>query len=66
MNFIFIIDSSAVGKTNLAKELYKHYNGVYLEQSMVPEFVVPDEVKDVGIYKEQLCWENVKLQLKNK
>ena len=64
MDFIFIIGPSAVGKTTLAKELYKHYHGVYLEQNMVPEFIVPDDVEDVGIYEEQLCWENVLLQLK--
>jgi len=64
MDFIFIIGPSAVGKTTLAKELYKHYNGVYLEQNMVPEFVVPNDVEDEGIYEEQLCWENVLLQLK--
>lgn len=64
MDFIFIIGPSAVGKTTLAKELYKHYNGVYLEQNMVPEFVVPNDVEDVGIYEEQMCWENVLLQLK--
>ena len=64
MDFIFIIGSSAVGKTTSAKELYKHYNGVYLEQNMVPEFVISDDVEDVGIYEEQLCWENVLLQLR--
>ena len=63
MDFIFIIGPSAVGKTTLAKELYKHYNGVYIEQNMVPEFVVPDDAEDVGVYEEQLCWENVLLQL---
>lgn len=64
MDYIFIIGPSAVGKTTLAKELYKHYNGVYLEQSMVPEFMIPENVSDIGIYEEQLCWENVLLQLK--
>ena len=64
MDFIFIIGPSAVGKTTLAKELYKHYNGVYLEQNMVSEFIIPNDVEDVGIYEEQLCWENVLLQLK--
>lgn len=63
MDFIFIIGPSAVGKTTLAKELYKHYNGVYVEQNMVPEFMIPENVADEGIYEEQLCWENVLLQL---
>lgn len=64
MDYIFIIGPSAVGKTTLAKELYQHYNGVYFEQSMVPEFVIPKDVEDIGIYEEQLCWDNVLLQLK--
>lgn len=64
MDYIFIIGPSAVGKTTLAKELYQHYKGVYVEQNMVPEFVVPDDACDIGIYEEQLCWDNVLLQLK--
>lgn len=64
MDFIFIIGPSAVGKTTLAKALYQHYNGVYLEQNMVPEFMLPEDVEDEGVYEEQLCWENVLLQLK--
>ena len=64
MDFIFIIGPSAVGKTTLAKELYKHYGGVYIEQNMVPEFVIPKNVEDVGIYEEQLCWENTLAQIK--
>ncbi len=64
MDFIFIIGPSAVGKTTLAKSLYQHYEGVYLEQSMVPEFVVPNDAEDIGIYEEQLCWDNVLLWLK--
>lgn len=64
MDFIFIIGPSAVGKTTLAKELFKHYNGVYFEQNMVPEFSIPEDCKDEGIFEEQICWENVLLQLK--
>jgi len=64
MDYIFIIGPSAVGKTTLAKGLFKHYNGVYIEQHMVPEFCIPDDVEDIGIYEEQMCWENVLLQLK--
>ena len=64
MDFIFIIGPSAVGKTTLAKELYKHYNGVYIEQNMVPEFFIPNDIEDVGIYEEQLCWENTLAQVK--
>ena len=64
MDFIFIIGPSAVGKTTLAKELFKHYNGVYFEQNMVPEFSIPEDCKDEGIFEEQICWENILLQLK--
>lgn len=62
MDFIFIIGPSAVGKTTLAKGLYQHYNGVYIEQNMVPEFIIPEDVADIGVFEEQLCWENVLLQ----
>ena len=63
MDYIFIIGPSAVGKTTLAKQLYQKYNGVYIEQNMVPEFVVPGDAEDIGIYEEQLCWDNVLRQL---
>lgn len=63
MDYIFIIGPSAVGKTTLAKELYKHYKGVYIEQNMVPEFYIPNSVEDIGIYEEEICWNNVLLQL---
>lgn len=63
MDFIFIIGPSAVGKTTLAKKLYQHYNGVYIEQNMVPEFIIPKDVKDIGLYEEQLCWENTLSQI---
>ena len=64
MDYIFVIGPSAVGKTTLAKALYLHYGGVYLEQHMVPEFCIPDGVEDPGLYEEQLCWDNVLLQLR--
>lgn len=64
MDFIFVIGPSAVGKTTLAKELYQYYKGVYVEQNMVPEFIIPEDVEDVGIYEEQLCWENTLAQIK--
>ena len=63
-DFIFIIGPSGVGKTTLAKELYEHYNGVYLEQNMVPEFKIPEDCEDEGLFEEQTCFENVILQLK--
>lgn len=64
MDYIFVIGPSAVGKTTLAKELYKHYGGVYIEQNTVPEFVIPEGVPDPGLYEEELCWENVLMQLR--
>ncbi|MBR4782132.1 MAG: hypothetical protein IK014_12365 [Lachnospiraceae bacterium] len=64
MDYIFIIGPSAVGKTTLAKGLYQHYNGVYIEQNMVPEFIIPEDVADIGVFEEQLCWENILLQLR--
>lgn len=63
MDFIFIVGPSAVGKTTLAKGLYQHYKGVYFEQNMIPEFFIPSDVNDVGIYEENTCWDNVLLQL---
>lgn len=39
---IFIDGFSGVGKTTLAKKLYKHYKGVYIEQYMIPDFVTKD------------------------
>ncbi|MBD5476757.1 MAG: hypothetical protein HDR17_12395 [Lachnospiraceae bacterium] len=63
MDFIFIIGPSGVGKTTLAKGLYEHYKGVYFEQNMVPKFCIPENVDDEGLYEEQLCWDNVLLQL---
>lgn len=56
LDFIFIIGAPAVGKTTLAKELYKKLGGVYIEQNAVPEFVIPPYVKDEGVYEEQVCW----------
>ena len=63
MDFIFIIGPSAVGKTTLAKKLYKYFNGVYFEQNMVPEFCIPENCKDEGIFEEKICWDNFLLQL---
>ena len=64
MDYIFIIGPSAVGKTTLARELFRHYQGVFLEQNMVPEFMIPDFTEDPGLFEEQLCWENLLLQLR--
>ena len=55
-DFIFIIGTSGIGKTTLGKGLFTHYNGAYVEQSMVPEFGIPEKV-DEGLFEEQVCWE---------
>ncbi|NMA50243.1 MAG: hypothetical protein GX951_00105 [Mollicutes bacterium] len=56
-DFIFIIGPSGVGKTTLAKELFKHYKGVYFEQNMIPEFHISNNV-DEGKYEEEVLWES--------
>ncbi len=56
-DFIFIIGPSGVGKTTLAKELYKYYNGVYFEQNMIPEFGIPDGAPE-GKFEEDVLWES--------
>ena len=64
MDYIFIIGPSGVGKTTLAKALYLHYKGVYIEQHMVPEFTIPDAAEDIGLFEEQLCWDNTLSQIR--
>ncbi len=63
MDYIFLIGPSAVGKTTLAKALFGHYQGVYIEQNMVPEFAIPADTADIGDYEETLCWENMLCQM---
>lgn len=55
-DLIFIIGTSGIGKTTLAKGLFEHYNGAFVEQNMVPEFGIPQNV-DGGIFEEEVCWE---------
>jgi len=55
-DFIFIIGASGVGKSTLAKGLYEHYKGAYVEMNMIPEFNVPKDV-DPGLFEEKVCWE---------
>ncbi len=62
LDYIFLIGPSAVGKTTLAKGLFARFGGVYIEQNMVPEFSIPEDCPDAGMYEESLCWDNVMLQ----
>lgn len=64
MDFIFLTGPSGVGKTTLAKGLYQYYRGVYVEQNMVPEFMIPEDCEDEGVFEEQMCWENTLAQLR--
>ncbi len=62
-DYIFLIGLSAVGKSTLAKGLHQRLGGVYIEQNMVPEFGIPADCPDEGLYEETLCFENVMAQL---
>ena len=62
-DFIFIIGASGVGKTTLAKGLFKYYNGAYVETNMVPEFGIAAGI-DCGVFEEKVCWECCIVQLK--
>jgi len=64
-DFIFIIGASGIGKTTLAKKLYEHYKGAYVEMSMIPEFGVPEGV-DEGLFEERVCWESSVTQVKKR
>ena len=35
----------------------------YIEQNMVPEFMIPGDVPDAGVYEEQLCWEKQRAEV---
>lgn len=62
-DFIFLIGTSGIGKSTLGKGLFSHYKGAFVEQSMVPEFGIPENVGDEGVFEEQVCWEACVAQL---
>lgn len=58
-NFIFIIGTSGVGKSTLAKGLLEHYRTTCVEQWMIPEFYSRDGIEEMtGELEELTCWEN--------
>lgn len=61
LDFIFIIGTSGIGKTTLAKGLLDYYKTVILEQNMVPEFISRDGIEEMtGELEERTCYENTK------
>ncbi len=58
-DFIFIIGTSGIGKSTLAKGLLKHYKTTCIEQWMIPEFYTRDGKEKMTARLEELtCWEN--------
>lgn len=65
-DFIFIVGASGVGKTTLAKKLFKHYKSTYVEQYMIPEFLTQDGKKEVtGKLEEKTLFTSMVVLLKN-
>ncbi|HPI99296.1 MAG TPA: hypothetical protein PK268_07830 [Enterococcus sp.] len=57
-DFIFINDPTDVGKTTLAKKLHQHYQGVYIEQHMIPDFYNQlTDADEAALLEEKVCWE---------
>lgn len=40
-DFIFIIGASGIGKTTLAKKLYEHYKGTWIETNQRDRLITP-------------------------
>ncbi len=60
-DFIFIIGTSGIGKSTLAKGLLNKLKTVVIEQNMIPEFLSRDGHEEMtGELEELTCWENTK------
>lgn len=58
-DFIFIIGTSGIGKSTLAKGLLKYYKTTCVEQWMIPEFYSRDGIEEMNDELEEItCWEN--------
>ncbi len=58
-DFIFIIGTSGIGKSTLARNLLSHYKTTCVEQWMIPEFISRDGQEEMtGTLEELTCWEN--------
>ncbi len=57
-DFIFIIGTSGIGKSTLARGLLEHYKTTCVEQCMVPDFYTRDGMEEMtGELEERTCWE---------
>ena len=58
-DFIFIIGTSGIGKSTLAKGLLDYYKTTCIEQWMIPEFYTRNGIEEMtDELEERTCWEN--------
>lgn len=63
---IFIDGYSGIGKTTLAKQLWKHYQSTYIEQYMIPEFLTKDgTTKITGKDEDETLYSSMVALIKN-
>ncbi len=64
-DYIFIIGTTGIGKSTLAKSLQEYYSSTVIEQNMIPEFISRDGKEEMtGALEEKTCWENQVAMLK--